>query len=401
MIIKQIKCYISNYLKSKKRKDDLRYRSRMSMIIKNPKEVFEKVIDINADEWIPCGHPNVFNFSKAYEGQYYYRGESVLSIANATVSDASDIIETSNGVVWSKSEKNNFCVITPRDKNLLEYDSEKVYLYAYKKTEYISGKVVSLLGVGADLWAHFVVQHLPKLFYAGEKGLLNEEITLLCPNYKDDQLDEIVSNYLRQFPNVCLRKVISETYYKCEFLYYIPILVWLGDYSEYLHPSMELFPPRVGGLLKRNLIDPMILKIRESRRFDDYKKVYLVRRNELYRHVENEQELEDAFVKKGFKLIAPHEYTFEEKVDLFYHAEEIVGPLSGGFINTMFCHTGAKVLPFSQICRTVEGYLPFLQSISGIELLLVTGEDRSSSTQCNVFFPLDKVLSAYHYFVKS
>lgn len=370
--------------------------SHQGVRISNPDIVFEKVCEINPDEWIPCGHPEVYRFSRSYEGLYYYRSQSVLKLSNAVISDTSDIVETKEGVLWYKAEKDNFCVVVPGDRNLLKYNSERLVIRDYKITKRIESTVISLLGVHAHLWAHFVVQQLPKLYFAGEYGLLNEPISILCPAYKDTQLKEIISLYLEKYPKVNIIYAESGINYRCDQLLYIPPMVWLGDHSEYIHPSMGLFPPRVSALLKRNLVEPIISRCRESNKFNDYKKIYLVRRNEGYRHVENAQELEEAFSKMGFKLIAPHEYTFEEKVEIFYKADVIAGPLSGGFINIMFCHPGTKVLPFSQICRTTEGYLPFLQKISGVDLLLVTGEDRSSSTQCDVYFPVEKVIKAYH-----
>lgn len=367
-------------------------------IIPNLHSKFQLIKVISPESWVKCRLPEAYQIQRSCYAEYYMNELAVYSIHNAIISYGSDFILVGKECVWEKSSRSTFSSENPADYSLLIHEEKKVLLKKYHKNVVISGSVISLVGVFSDIWAHFVVMYLPKLYYAGNNGLLDDDITLLVPKYKDLHLKEMVDEYLINFPNVKKVEIQSHCNYTCENLVYIPTLCVLADASDYILPFMGIFTPIVGDLLKRNLIEHF--KIKADERVDDSyccSKIFITRRYSLYRSILNGKELEDFFVSKGFRLVNPANMSFLEKVKIFSHADVVAGPLSGGFINTMFCKENAKVLGFSTIPRIAETYLSFIQSMSNIDLLLVTGVDMDNTTQPNYIVSKGRVEDALNH----
>lgn len=383
-------------IKKAKIKCDCIFRSVSYKLVSNPNDAFDSIQEIAPATWVTSFFPEVYLMQKSYQVDYYMDERVIYSIPNAIISDNSDLILTDKGCYWEKSRRNDFSVEVPLDTPLLRYDKNSVLVRKYKKEILINGNVISLIGVHAGIWAHFVVMQLPKLYYAGENGLLKDGVTILTPTYKDIQLKEMVNEYLSRFPNVRWIEIEPKSNYRCERLIYIPSLCVLADHSNYILPSMEIFPPILGKLLKKHLID--VFRERSNTMVGEevcHSKIYIIRRNR-YRSLVNYQEMEEEFIKKGFTLIDPAKMSFCEKVKVFSHADEVVGPLSGGFINVMFCKPDARVLPFSTLPRTLEPFLSFLQTIAGFKMLFVTGCDLDTTTQPNNYIPVERVNRAYN-----
>ena len=369
------------------------FRSQKYPLIKNVSEAFADQRRILPAGWVQCKFPEVYNLQRAFSGDFYMNELVIYSIPNASISHNSDLVLTDKGCFWEKSFRNDFSAEVPLDTPLFKYNTEEVLVRKYKKEVFIDGVSISLVGVHSHIWAHFVVSYLPKLYYAGENGYLNDRITLLTPKYGDAQLREMIYEYISEFPLVNWIEIAPNCDYKCERLLYMPSLCVLGDHSDYILPSMGIFPPIVGQLLKEHLIDHFS-QLASNCASEIAPKLFIVRRS-AYRTIMNNSELEHYFELKGFKMIDPGRMSFIEKVSLFSNADVIVGPLSGGFINTLFCKKGAKILGFSTLPRTIESYLPFIQSISGFDLLLVTGEDYSRTIHPDYYVPIERITAAY------
>jgi capsular polysaccharide biosynthesis protein len=62
------------------------------------------------------------------------------------------------------------------------------------------------------------------------------------------------------------------------------------------------------------------------------------------RQIVNEQEVKEFLIKKNFSIIALSDLSFEDQVNLFNHASQIVGLHGAGFANLTFCNPETKVL---------------------------------------------------------
>jgi len=399
MKIRKLLFYPLHIIRICKRNYIKNFKSKWYPLIKEPQTFFKTEKVIAPASWVKCRLPEVFEMQKSFTGELYMNRIVMYAIDNAIISYNSDLIITDKGCYWEKSFRKTFSVEIPLDNPLIEYNSDGVLLKKINDETFVPGIVISLVGVHSHIWAHFVVTFLPKLYYAGENGYLNENVTILTPSYKDSHLREMVSDYLSHFPQVKWKEITSDINYKCEHLLYIPALCALADHSGYILPAMGFFPSLVVDLLKKNLIEHFKKKadlIKGGENF--FSKIYVIRRSN-YRSIFNYQELEDLFSSMGFKLIDPGKMKLLEKVNVFSHADVIVGPLSGGFINTLFCKNGAKVLTFATLPRTVETFIPFIQTLNNFELLLVTGWDMDRTIQPDYFVSKERILSAYNDFI--
>ena len=79
------------------------------------------------------------------------------------------------------------------------------------------------------------------------------------------------------------------------------------------------------------------------------KKIYIDRRDSKSNHshlrkIINENEVKECLIKNGFSIIALSDYSFEDQVNLFNGASNVVGLHGAGFANLTFCSPGAKIL---------------------------------------------------------
>jgi len=63
-----------------------------------------------------------------------------------------------------------------------------------------------------------------------------------------------------------------------------------------------------------------------------------------YITLEDELFLERFFKDNGYEIINPGEYSLQEQIDMFAEASHVAGLSGAGFINTMFCYPGTKII---------------------------------------------------------
>jgi len=388
----RIKEYIRNFLFLIQLKYKLYFKSKAYNLVKEPDKCNLIIYRIKGATWEVNYLPEVFRICKSSKSMYYHPEQNILLLSKASVLDKSDLVITKDGVVWDKSYYDNFTKVIPLDGNLLTYNTHQV-IVVKNNTKKIAQECISLLGVHANVWAHFIVQFLPKLYYAENAGLLNKNILILIPNYTDAHIKEILTHYMAKFPSAQLYIVNSNIEYICEKLYYIPTSSIISNHVHYLMTADEVFPSIVLDHLYKNMVEPL-LKL-SSNSLMKYEKVYLVRRN-VYRGLKNYADVEAFFENQGFFCVEPHKLSLTDKVALFYNAKIIVGPCSSAFSNLIFSQHMTRVLVFSNLIRTIEPYLSDLASIAGIKLMYVTGRDYSSSIHTDYEIEVSRIEEAYN-----
>ena len=84
------------------------------------------------------------------------------------------------------------------------------------------------------------------------------------------------------------------------------------------------------------------------------KKVYIDRSDSNSNHshlrkIKNETEVQEFLIKKGFSIISLSNLSFEDQINLFKNATDIVGLHGAGFANIIFCKSNTKVLELKPI----------------------------------------------------
>jgi hypothetical protein len=366
--------------------------SKEYRLIENPEKKFPIVYKINDDRWEEVYVAKTYQLVEASHTKYFFAHQEILSVKNAIVSDDSDIILADGGMIWDKAYQTNFSKIVPLDKNLYSHTVNTAKIFRYSNTKHIQGRVISMLGVHAKIWAHYLVQFLPKLYHAENAGLLDKDVTILIPKYADKHLEELTMAFGKKHSKIRYEVAEPKCEYICEELYYIPTAVYIGNHGEYEMTCDCVMPHSVMMMLKERLVNPLIEKVKNNPVKHD--KLYLVRRN-TYRCTKNWPEIEEWFKAKGFYMVEPHKLTLEEKADLFYHAKIVAGPFSSAWTNTMFCN-GGKALVISNMIRTIETYQVTYCELGGLDVLQVTGIDLSPNIHTDSIVPLSRIEAAYN-----
>jgi capsular polysaccharide biosynthesis protein len=371
-------------------------RSKSYSIVLNPDETFEKIYMVKDVSWEDSYYPECFEHCKEQHLKVYIPAEYIYKEPNGIVSAESDVVITDKGAYWEKFNKEEFVTwAEPADFNVFGYDNNNIRIRRYKVQEFIPGRTLSLLGVWAFHWGHCMYQFLPKLFSAGEAGLLDNPITVLIVENEDSTIMELVNYYLAKFPNAKIKFAKNKVDYTCEELYFMP-----SPGSSFNNCKFRLDYPyyisaHVLEKTQRYVINPIIKIVKNNK--PKYDKIFLPRG--FHRTLTNYQEVHDYFLSLGYVDIEGSSLTWEEKADIFYHAKEVVGLYGTALLNLMFCNQAkCMVLVNYKMSTDTSLYLQIRDHVSN--LVNVTGQDESADYHSNYYIPLEKIKRAYKEYIE-
>lgn len=112
---------------------------------------------------------------------------------------------------------------------------------------------------------------------------------------------------------------------------------------------------------------------------DTPEKIY-IRRNSRVRCLDNQDEVEEHLVDRGFAVVEPEKYSFGEQVRMFSDANVIVGATGAALANIIFCKPGTKII----IMIANHEKMPFwywvnMAATVRCEIVYVVGEIRGAS----------------------
>lgn len=320
----------------------------------------------------------------------------LLKYNNSVVFPASDFILTHEGAVWEKFFEIQFTKMIPKDRNFEKYEGGKLFVRNPKRIVPVKNGF-SLCGVYESIWAHFLVQHLPRLLLLAEyRNLLEGDITIILPHYDDPQVKEIVYSFLDRMEGVNVLELKSDEAAVCESLFYIGKTAAICDHANYCAFSDVVIPKLVPHLLKKYLSNNPFLRGKSEQVGNNNKGVKLfIGRNNSSRVLINNDEIEAYFHNKGYITTFPHLLSLQEKIELFNSASCVVGVASSGFTNVVFSRPYTKVLVFTNFQRSFDPYGGFLSEGFGINYNLMTGIDAvSHDINSSYYIPMERVVRA-------
>ena len=340
------------------------------------------------------------------DGKIYFNSPSisVKKFKGALFFSHSDLILIDDKAVWFKSEYSQFNKILPLDKDLLKRKGSLLYIKKPNKIIHIKNGF-SMCGVHSDVWSHFLVEYLPKIEHIQKIiNLTNEEITIIIPQYNDNNIKEILDGFFKSINRISVVELKNGEAAFCEYLFYIENASRLTEHSSYVCPSDMIIPGFVLSFLKENFINNRSLfPTVYDENIVPFRKLYIKRTVSKLsplsslRILRNHEEVENFFLKNGFEIITPHEFTLAEKRKIFNEALFVVGPYSSGFMNVIFCKPKTTVLIFTNFQRIYELYLSSLASAFDIKLFALTGiDDDSSDIHSSYSISLDKIIRSYN-----
>lgn len=371
-------------------------RTRTYPIIKDAIKVFPVLCQVKEGTWEEMIYPPLYRRTKEQYMKVYTEPQYAFEIPNAIINSDSDTIVTEKGVYWDKYNEEEFMTwANPGDFNVAHYDRDSIAIIHSRKKERIEGLVLSLIGTCCYHWEHFLLQFACKMYYAGENGLLDREVTILYQDRGDKCIKQFIDDYVVSFPKVRLKYADRGVDYYCERLISIPATT--PNFNDY---KFRLDYPYFISLcvverIDKYVVKPYIDRVKNNK--PKYDKLFLGRRG-MRRTLTNYDEVHDYFAKMGFVDVEGAELTVEQKANLFYHAKEIVGLVGGAEENLIFCN-GAKCMFLMNYRMTTQsaGYMQMKNKVAC--WINVAGQDESSDYHCNFTIPLEKVKAAYQEYI--
>ena len=367
------------------------FKSSDYKIIRNVDEKFVPIIEIKPETFEKVIIPTVYAINKECIMEVCSPAIRVYMLQDALISSGSDIIIVNDGVVWAKRFSRLYYKLTPDDPDLLSFRDSRICVKNKKYKRTISGNVISMLGQFDSIWSHFLMQFFPKLYYAAQNGLIDNNTTIIIPKYNDSNIIEAVESIIERYN---IKKIVAEpnTEYQCERLVYFTPVIHYPDQATYLIPQEIVLPRESLMAIKNGLVHPLRKHIYPTR---EKVKLFLIRRSPV-RNLVNWKEVEDYFSTLGFMLIDGKDYSLEQKADLFGRAEIIAGAFSSAFTNVIFAQN-AKVLLFMNIARASDTFITALSTIGNCKILGVVGEDEyPSGVHSSYRISLDEIKKAYN-----
>lgn len=373
-----------------------RQKSKTYRIVQNPEKELHVVHQVKGPTWEEICYPECYGHSKEMHLTVFSPAEFIFEEKNAIINANSDAVITDKGVYWDKFNQEEFVTwAKPADSNVAWFDRESIGILRENKQQRIEGKVLSLIGLWSYHWAHCLFEFLPKLFSAGEAGLLDSPITILVVENEDGNIKEIINNYLKDFPNAKIYYVQNHIDYICDELYFLPSPG--PNYCDYKFrlDYIEYIPQYVIDSIHRYVVAPIIDKIKDNK--TKYEKIFMPR-NKAFTHtgkyLKNYDEVHDYFMSLGYVDVEGSTMTLEEKADVFYHAKEVVGMFGSALFNLIFCNQ-AKCISLSNYKFVTETVELIMARNYVSKMVTITGQDDNSDYGSNFYIPLEKIKRAY------
>lgn len=384
----KIRRRISSYIRERK--------SITYPLVKNPQSIFEIVAKVKDVSWEKTYYAECYDHNREQQLEVFSPEDIIYKIRNGIVIEGSDVVVTSQGALWGKYNQEEFATyLIPFDINVLWYDRESIKIDKFKSVEFVPGRVLPLIGLDAHHWVHSIYEYLPRLFSAGEAGLLNNPITILVIENQDHNIMEIINNYLKDFPVAKKMMVKNGVAYKCEELFYQPV-VGPSDSGYKFRLDYPWYIPRyIIDQTNRYIVNPIVECVKK--RPSKYDKIFLGRSSYFTKNSRtliNYDEVHNYFLNKGFIDVEGAALSLEEKASVFYHAKEIVALHGASIMNFIFCNNArCMVLGNYRFAVDPIGYSFVRNKVSSY--VYVTGQDENSEFHSSYYIPLEKVKKVY------
>ena len=207
-----------------------------------------------------------------------------------------------------------------------------------------SGKMFSLLtgGGGNSNYWHWLFDVLPRLKILENQMNVNDIDYFLFPDLK-----ERFQNETLDFLNIPKKKRISSRDHR-----HVESDVAITVDHPYIFkndPSSEI--QNLPEWILKYLREKFLIKL-NKKRFP--KKFFIDRKDSKSNHrhlrkIINEEEVKEFLLKKDFTIVTLSDYSFEDQINLFNQATEIVGLHGAGLANLTFCKPKTSVIELKSI----------------------------------------------------
>jgi hypothetical protein len=290
----------------------------------------------------------------------------LCKLDNVSFVPYSDFLRDSLGNVSNeKLLRKEYDVLIPRDRDILKINGSTIKLSSRKAI--VEVKVgFNLMGTYSNHWAHFFAQYYPKLEFLSALPI-NEIVEIIIPEGTDLHIKYLIEFEVQKFPNLRILEVNIDSEIICQKLYHVSLGTFIADEGYFPTPFAIMISKSTLKFWKKKSSELI------SSQSKQYRKIFIGRSGG--RSLTNNDEVKSYFINLGFEEIFPHLLDIKDKIRIFNEAKYIVGAGSSGFVNTVYCQPGTKILSFFNSFRYLDTLLPAYSAFNGQEFWFMTGRD--------------------------
>jgi capsular polysaccharide biosynthesis protein len=304
---------------------------------------------INIDDPVTVG--GTFTHSKAV-GRALLNARYTAQALDATVAGTSDVVLLREGVAICDTLSHALGELTNwrQDRWIALRSSDRLMLKRGPRRK-VAGVAVSMLGVTASIYGHWLMDYLPRLRTLEERWDLQGVTFLVDQGLPKTHLQSLELMLGHEVSTQALAPGEAGTVERLLFSgpdVYFPHSVVAGtpDFAT-------LAPASVPAM--RYLRDRAASRRRHQTGVSSAKRI-MIRRGSPVRRLLNEEQVADQLSREfGFKAVYPEKLSFAEQVELFQDAQVVIGAHGSAMTNCVFCPEGTEA---ATICAAYAGNLP-------------------------------------------
>jgi tetratricopeptide (TPR) repeat protein/capsular polysaccharide biosynthesis protein len=239
--------------------------------------------------------------------------------------------------------------------------------------ETIEGTVVTLTGLSANVYFHWLIDILPRLNTVWRSEVSRYPIDFVYINSKSKPFQRQTLELL----GIPLGRVIESDHH--------PHIQATTLISPSFVSEVGMVTPQTIEFLRAQFLTPD--PGQSSRLFSTYPdRLYISRGSARYRRVINEAELIDRLKRQGFTVLALEDYSIVEQIQFFHHAQAIVAPHGAGLTNLVFCQPQTTVIELFSPSYIRHYYWP-IGSYLKLNFYYLVGESLPSAPFRKLMYP--------------
>lgn len=274
------------------------------------------------------GSPSIHGHYDFFVRNCLQRPETRVSIFKIYLSSASYVKIGPDGTILLKSNKNsNYTneVALTKDNRIFNFEDVEYIDDPFKKNAYLF-----VPNQQRDIYGHWLIDIIPRAVIA--KKILT-----------DYQIKFLYQGKTREF----VPKLIKEFGFEASDLENVSDLISGEDYN-FLNISPTREHDYINPLVFKNLVPAPKLNVNSTiQNLPSH--IYVSRgmwktKGPGTRTLKNYEEIEALFVKKGFTILYPEQYSIKDQVTLFSKAKVVAGEAGSGLHNSIFMPAGTTVI---------------------------------------------------------
>ena len=272
--------------------------------------------------------PRIGNFSEQGSFTFHTPGFRLFKIDSARVTSKSDIIEH-NGLCLTEKF---FRITAPKTKHLdinfhsFDYFGKTVTIRDPLALHTVP-QALSLMGVHASHWGHFINEYLPMLLPC--LGHLPGDVPILINEGLDPIMHELLmKSFILKGVNNPIILVPHGLSIDVGTLYFCDRSTFITEDSRW---------GSIYDIIVQYFAPIEMSKLRNMYKTDSKRhKIFLTRRSGA-RVCQNLNEIEDFFTRNGFQLFDTDQMDLRARIEVFPHCEQMVGIFGSSLANGIFC----------------------------------------------------------------